>query len=955
MTDFKHLGFTVTEETPLPELQAVLYRMTHEKTGLELVWINRDEENKTFGIAFETLPWNDTGVFHILEHSVLCGSDKYPVKEPFVELMKSSLNTFLNALTFQDKTFYPISSRNDKDFLNLTKVYLDAVFRPLIYTKPEIFHQEGWHYEFDENGDASYKGVVFNEMKGVFASADELSETEMNRLLFPDTPYRFVSGGDPVSIPELSYEEFVDSHRRFYSPSNAYVFLDGAVDIEAVLELLDKEYLCDFEKTERMAPPAFQKPVEGKFEGFYELAPGEEPDGKTRLSFGKVIGSFDEREKTVATQVLADVLCGSNQAPLSKAVLGEGLAEDVTIGVNDGMLQPWLSLNVKNLRDEDADKVKSVIRNKLEELATDGLDHEQVEAVMANFEFKLRERDYGTYPQGLIFGFSVLESWLYGGDPALNLQVGDLFDRLKEKMKDGYFEKLIKEIFLDNPHSAEVVLRPSHAVGEERRAAEQARLSAKLSKASDTEIAELRAKQERLLAWQNSEDTPETLETIPQLTLEDIPSEPDDIITEFCEISGLPVISHEVHTGGIAYVSLYFDADGFSEEELSVLSFSCGLLGESKTEKRSADDVINKIRLLCGNFDAFVAPTVVGDLENVKTKLCVTFSAVESKLDDAVALISEIITSSLFDEEDAHDILRQAKMGIFQRTVMSGNAVGANRVFAQISPAGVAEEHVSGISFYSWLKNTDENWDFAKLDEKMHAVLSAAINRKTLTVSISGVGKETMNAAVEKLANVLPERPVLPKADIRAWGKRKEGIVIPADISFAVVGGKLENSGTLQLASQILTLSYLWNVVRVQGGAYGVGMLSRNSGYTSCHSYRDPNGAASVERYRETADFLRDFSENDPDLTGFIIGTVANDSPLLTPKMKARVSDSRYLSGLTFERRLELRRQLLNATPKELYALADDIEKVFADGGICLVGGKEQVDACKELEEITVI
>ena len=458
----KHIqGFTVTKEKELPELNAVLYQMTHDKTGLGLVWLKRDEENKTFGIAFQTLPWDDTGVFHILEHSVLCGSDKYPVKEPFVELMKSSMNTFLNALTFQDKTMYPIASRNDKDFVNLMRVYLDAVFCPLIYSKPEIFYQEGWHYELDDNGNASYKGVVFNEMKGAYASADRQVRGNLNRLMFPDSPYGYESGGDPASIPDLTYEAFIDSHRRFYAPSNAYVFLDGDLDIEKTLGIINNEYLCKYERTERMAPPVMQAAVANQFEGEYELAAGEALEGKTRLSFGKVIGTFADREKLTATEILARVLCGTNQSPLPKAILSAGLAEEVKMHVNDGMLQPWLMLDIKNIKEENLAAVEEMVSSKLRELADTGLDHAQLEAVMANTEFKLRERDFGYYPQGLVFGFNVMESWLYGGEPEANLEVGDLFVNLKRKMEAGYFEELVRELLLNNPHSAKVVLRPS--------------------------------------------------------------------------------------------------------------------------------------------------------------------------------------------------------------------------------------------------------------------------------------------------------------------------------------------------------------------------------------------------------------------------------------------------------------------------------------------------------------
>ena len=388
-------GFIVEREVPLPELDAVMYQMKHEKTGLELVWISREEENKVFGIGFETLPWNDTGVFHILEHSVLCGSKNYPVKEPFVELLKNSMNTFLNAMTFPDKTFYPVASRNDKDFVNLMRVYLDAVFYPAVYTKPEIFYQEGWHYEFDSEGKPGYKGVVFNEMKGAFADADELMDMTINRALFPDTPYRYVSGGDPTKIPDLTYEEFIESHKQFYSPSNAYVYLDGAMDIDAILGIINDEYLFSFEQTKRMDPPALQSAVDaGEQQIEYEIGADENEEGKIRLSWGRVIGTYAEREKLTAMQILSDVLTGNNQAPLTKAVLEDGLAETMRLYTIDGVANPWVKIEARNVKKENCKQVEARIFDTLNTLANGGLDHEKLEASMANLEFQMRERDY---------------------------------------------------------------------------------------------------------------------------------------------------------------------------------------------------------------------------------------------------------------------------------------------------------------------------------------------------------------------------------------------------------------------------------------------------------------------------------------------------------------------------------------------------------------------------------
>ena len=476
-------GFRVQRRVPLEELQGTLIQMEHETTGLKLIWLDRAEENKTFGIAFKTLPWNDTGVFHILEHSVLCGSDRYPVKEPFVELVKNSLNTFLNAMTFPDKTLYPVASKNNKDFINLMRVYMDAVLHPAIYRNPNIFRQEGWHYAFDEAGTPSYKGVVFNEMKGAMANADELLEDAMCQAMLPDTPYRFNSGGDPKHIPDLTYEDFIHTHRKFYAPSNAYICLDGNLDIDEVLGILQDEYVKDFGRTEPVHFPPKQAPVDGGSRRVtYEIAPDEENEPRMRIAWGGVIGDYDDREKLVAMHVLHSVIAHNNHSPLVKCILDRGLAEDVIVSVMDSVRQPYARIEVRNYAPENTDLIRTLIHDELNRLVKEGLDREELDSALANTEFIMRERDFGSYPSGLIYSFNILESWLYGGKPEANLQVGDIFEKLREKADQGYFEELLRAVYLDNDHRCEVIMEPSRRAGEERRKAEERRLQLRVRK-----------------------------------------------------------------------------------------------------------------------------------------------------------------------------------------------------------------------------------------------------------------------------------------------------------------------------------------------------------------------------------------------------------------------------------------------------------------------------------------
>lgn len=949
-------GFLVERVVPLGELDGTLYEMVHKKTGLKLCWLKRPEENKTFSIAFRTLPWNSTGVFHILEHSVLCGSDKYPVKEPFVELMKNSMNTFLNALTFPDKTMYPISSRNDKDYLNLMRVYLDAVFCPAIYHKPEIFRQEGWHYEFDGNGKPSYKGVVFNEMKGAFADADELYTMMAERALFPETPYAFVSGGDPEAIPDLTYEDFVGAHRKFYSPSNGFVFLDGDLDLGTVLTILDEEYLSQFDRGQEVPVPAPQKAVDGGTQtATYEIGPEEDENGKTRLGYGFVAGDFSEREKQTALSVLADVLCGDNMAPLSRAILDKKLAAAVTMYLSDSTQQPWMALTLRDLAAENCDEAEKVLFAELERQAASALDHDRVKASLANWEFKMRERDFGSYPLGLILGFQVMDSWLYGGKPEAKLEVGDLFENLRKKLDEGYFEDLIRQIFLNNPHKCKVVLDPSKTAGEARRQREADRLAREAAAWTPEEKAELLARQEKLEAWQHSEDSQENLDKLPRLTLKDIAGNPEDQPTEKVVLHGIPVLLHRLETGGISYVNLYFDAEGYGQEELSRLSFLCELLGQVDTEHSTAEELANRTRLLCGNLGFRVMP-YRKEAGGFGVNFCASFSALDQNLDKALDLVVEILTRTrLEDQEDmVRDLLRQAKIQQFQSIVMSGHTVARERACAQLQPYHVAQECVGGYEYYNWLRSQDNDWNYGTLTGVLTTLYRQVVDGDRLTASLTGAekGAEALTAGLARLPRGIHREG---GEQLKPWGLRREGIAIPADIAFAARFGVLgQYSGKVALATKILDLSYLWNVIRVQGGAYGVWMMSGSHGLAGCMSYRDPNAKASLEKYLGCGSFLRQFCAGGPDLTGAIIGTVSDASPLLTPRMRGQVADQHYWEGLSYELRCLRRQELLSATVEDLLALAEPLDRALENSGVCVVGGQNQLEAC-ELDRILAL
>ena len=961
-------GFQVQSVRPLPELADQMFQMEHQKSGARLVWLDRQEENKTFAIAFRTLPEDDTGVFHILEHSVLCGSDKYPVKEPFVELLKSSLQTFLNAFTFPDKTMYPVCSRNDKDFMNLVRVYMDAVLYPAVYHKPEIFQQEGWHYELKpDQTEPTYKGVVFNEMKGAYADKDARMYLEIARHLYPDTAYRFESGGHPAHIPELTYEQFLDAHRRFYAPSNSYIYLDGQMDIDAILSILDGEYLSEFTRRDDQPQFVMQAPVKsGLVRSCYEISPNEPKENKAQLAWGCVYGTYAHREDAVGVEVLADALSGGSEAPLKRRLVAQGLAQDVrvTSGLGGSGLQYEAGITVTNMDENRVDEVEAAIREELERLVREGLDHEQLAATLANLEFQYRERDYGRMPQGLGMGLDVMTSWLYGGDPAANLEVGSLFASLNKKLEEGWFEALLERVFLKNDHFCRVLLTPSATLGEEERADEAARLKAAKDSWTEADEAAIRAQQEKLDAWQSSEDTPEQLATLPALHPDDIPAKPEELPLEEGKIGEIPLLRHEIASGGISYVNLYFDANDLTAEQLPCASLLGILLGELETGAHTSAQLQKLQRSLMGTLTASVESySGLNKPEACRAFFCLSFSAVEAKLEKASALAAEVLTDTRFDNKQRlRELLRQTAIRTEESVSNAGNQYAALRVSAGLTAAGAVKEYATGISYCQWLKDTEKHFEDRAdgLIAELKALSKKLFTSGRLTVSVTGAGDAACAALERGLLAKLPRtaRQEIPCA-VKPWGIRKEGVIVPTDVSYAALGGSLLEQGVpyngkLLVAGKAAGLAYLWNAVRVQGGAYGVGIRPDAAGAACFWSFRDPSAVRSLGCYRQTADFLQQFAAGQSDLTGLIVGTVADSDPLLLPGRKGKTADMYYWSGVTYADRCRQREEILKAVPADLAALAEPLRKMSESGGVCVIGSRKLVEACGEELESTM-
>ena len=950
-------GFTVERVREIAELGGSFVEMTHDKTGAQLCWMDNGEINKLFCVGFKTLPEDSTGVFHILEHSVLCGSEKYPVREPFVELMKSSMNTFLNAMTFPDKTIYPISSRNEQDFMNLTEVYLDAVFAPRIFQNPSIFYQEGWHVELtEENATPTYKGVVFNEMKGAMSSVDQVAFEGAQQLAFPDNCYGFNSGGDPKHIPDLTYEQFCESYRRFYHPSNSRVFLDGAVPLDRVLPLIDG-YLSRYERSDEKHDITDQQPRSAEATNYYEIGAEEPEEGRAYLMLGKAIGSWRDVDKIYAAQVLADVLAGSNEAPLKRAILSAGLAQDMAFIVQDGIQQPVVALQFKNTDDSKAEAIRQTVRETVKELAEKGLDRAEVEASVNRLAFNLREPHE---PQGLIRAINSYSAWLYGGDPVTYLLYDGVIANLYALKENGGYEKLLQELLLDETGLCVLHTLPSKTLGEEQRKAEADRLRKIADGWTAEDRAEILKLNETLAIWQQTPDTPEQLATLPVLDLSEVSPEPMRIDTTVMEAQGVTVLQHKAPCHGIAHLNYYFTLTDCSLEELSRLKLLGTLLGMLPTARHDAAALQQEIKSNIGDLTIKLGVEArLGDRETCTPQLVVNCSVLEEKLPQAAALVHEILTETILnDAERVREIVLQQDQVLKQMGIGAGNRLAANQALSHGSASGAVEEALNGhthiLAVHDFAANFDQQMPgFAEL---AGAKLRAAVCRERMTLSVTAA----QPIDVSDIVGAYPAgEAAAPAARYASALPMKTGVRIPAQVGFAAMATHLDKlgiayDGSARVASTIVGLGYLWNVVRVQGGAYGVNGRISPSGEVSVSSFRDPTPGKTLDAYRGMADFLRGFAQSGESLDKFIISTISSTEPLMSPSQTGRMADHLYFCGMTWDRLARERREMLGTTPEKLMTWCGLFEKLTEDAAVCVVAHEEALQAC-EKEGLTVV
>ena len=946
-------GFKLIRELELNEIEGTLYEFIHEKTNAKTIWLKRADENKTFSIAFKTTPTDDTGVFHILEHSVLNGSKRYPVKEPFVDLLKGSLQTFLNAMTFPDKTVYPVSSRNNQDFINLMRVYLDAVFYPLAIQSPNVFYQEGWHYELnDTNETPTYKGVVFNEMKGAYSSADSIrSRLVMNRL-FPDNCYGNESGGDPDYITDLSYEQFVSAHDKYYSPSNSYIFLDGDMDIDNILQIINDEYLSNFSKNDEEIVIARQEPVVAeKVIKEYEVAPDSPLTKKAQIAKAYVIGNFDEHEKISAFSLITSILCNNNESLLKKAILEKGLAEDIYFGIQDGILQPYVEIDVINTDLEKEDEINEVITDVLNKVIKEGINKEELEAYLNQAEFKAKEREFGGAPKGLVFNLSALDSWLYGGKPEKSLCYDNLFTSLREKMNTSYYEDLIEEFILNSKHSATVLLKPSNTLGQQKAEKEKAKLDQYNKTLSDEDRKELVRMNEQLIKWQNTPDTPEQKATLPYLHLSDLNDKITAYPLDVDKHEGNTLLKHSQDTNGISYTTLYVNTNDLELTDYTILGQLVSLYGKLRTRKYDLVTLNRLMKSILGDFSVVFSNTVSKD-NDLRNMVIVSYSCLKRNNREATELVKEILYNTDFNDIDSiKDILKQSVFAMEQAFIAAGHAIAITRVGAYSSPSATIAGYHVGYEAYTYLKNLDEHFDElgTSFCKQLTALKEKMLIKERYTLSIA---PDDNNDIVELLLKDAPSGVVNEVSKIEPLGHKREGLIIPSNVSFAAkalaIEDDIEKIGTMSVISNILSLDYLWSEIRVKGGAYGCGQRTSTTKNITFYSYRDPDPNNSLKVFTDTVDYLKNFVENNENIENYIIGTTGEYDPLLSTKQAIKVSDMEYLADITQEFKQNIYTQILTTTINDIKNSIQYFEKVNEADNVCVVGNRQALEKCKD-------
>lgn len=959
-------AYEIKELRDIPDLNSKGALLMHKKSGAKVVVMENDDPNKVFYIGFRTTPDNSTGVAHIMEHTVLCGSRKFPVKDPFVELVKGSLNTFLNAMTYPDKTVYPVASCNDTDFKNLMDVYLDAVFYPNIFKEKKIFMQEGWHYELDKpDGELKINGVVYNEMKGAFSSPDDVLDRAVLNTLFPDNTYAFESGGDPDDIPTLTYEEYLQFHKKYYHPSNSYIYLYGNMDMEERLNWLDKHYLSDFDylevDSEINEQKPFAKPVDVVKE--YSITTDESERDNTYLSYNAVVGNVLDKEKYIAFQILDYALCTAPGAPIKQALTDKGIGTEIYSVYDNGIYQPYFSIVAKNANLEQKDEFIGTIEEELNRLRKEGISKKALKAGLNYFEFKYREADFGSYPKGLMYGLQMFDSWLYDvNSPFMHVEANETFALLKERIETDYFERLIGTYLLDNAHKSYVCVVPKPGLNVEKEKKLSEKLSAFKEQLTDSQIARLIEDTKALEEYQEEEDSPEDLAKIPMLKREDMKKEAEPFVNEIIERDGIKILFHDLFTNGVSYIRLVFDISDLKEEQLFTLAVLKSVWGLMDTKRHSYGDFFNEIYINTGG----VAPVInsyanAKDDEIIRLHVECKAKALYGQADNAFDIMGELLLETDFtDKKRLLEILEETKSKLEANLQSSSHAAAELRAASYFNKTAYIEEQLRGIAFYKKLDKLIKDFD-AKSDEligNLQELVRNICKKEAFMADYTGT-KE----GLEEIAALLPsfreklfdgqmgkERiEIVPKA-------YNEGFKTSGQVQYVCRCGSFKDkglayNGALKVLKVMMGYDYLWLNVRVKGGAYGCMNNFRNTGESYFVSYRDPNLKETLEVYEKAAEYIRNFRADERTMTKYVIGAISDKDMPLTPQAKGIRSMSAYFVDYDYEMEQKERDELLQTDDKTIRSLAAYIEAFMEENYICVIGGEEKIKNNSDLFE----
>lgn len=950
--------YEILDEHRVEDVQSDGFILRHKKSGARIAILSNNDDNKVFYIGFRTPPEDETGVPHFIEHTTLCGSKKFPVKDPFIELAKGSLNTFLNAMTYPDKTVYPVASCNDQDFKNLMDVYLDAVFNPNITKYEEIFKQEGWHYELTGKDDElKINGVVYNEMKGAYSSPDEVLSSQIYRSLFPDNTYSKDSGGNPEYIPKLTYEAYLDFYHKYYHPSNSYIYLYGDMDVVERLEWLDKEYLSlyDYKKvnSEINKQPAFDeiKNVEAQ----YSITMDDSQENKTYLSYNRVVGDSLDEMLYQAFDVLDYALVSSPGAPVKQALIDAGIGDDVYGSYDAGILQPVFSFVAKNANASQADEFESIIESTLKEVVKTGINKEALLAGINSSEFKFREADFGQFPKGLLFGLNCLDSWLFDDmKPFIHLECLGTFAKLRKAVDTDYFEKLIQEYLLDNTHGSSVTVKPKRGLGNEREEALAKELSDYKASLSDEEIKKLIEDTEHLKKYQEEPSSDEDLRKLPMLTRADMKKNAMPFSNIEDELLDVKVVRHDIESNGIDYISFLFDAGDFAQSELGYLGFFTNALGLVSTEKYSYTDLANATNIYTGGISTGTASHPdIKDRNNFVFKFEVKLKVLEKNLDKALELMEQmLLTSDFTDTKRLGELVAQIKARLQANLSSSGHLVAAMRSMSSFSRYALYQDELKGVAFYRSICRIEKELSESpkSVSDKLAAIAKKLFARNRMLISFTGNNEAYGNAkpSLEKvIAGFNKMSAVGNQAEVH-FNTAKEAFIDASQIQYVAKTGDFicegyEYTGALRLLRIILSYDYLWINVRVKGGAYGCMNTFLRSGESYFVSYRDPNLSDTLDVYDRIPEYIKSFSPDERDMTKYIIGTFsALDTPM-NPEAKGSRSLSAYLEGITYEQIQKERNEILNAQPEDIRRLADLVEAVLKKDSICVIGNENMI------------